>query len=124
MSLPLTLLPQAALERLLETKHQRHETASVGRGLCVQLRRERDAVDPGPVPYLLFLACGFGTSCEVVEVEGGEGRSPAVDRGASLYWGLLSRLSRASGSLGQHEALVLCCPQLQGACVGPGQPGL
>lgn len=64
----------------------------------------------GPVPCLLFwhvdLAC-----CDEVGV--GEDRSPPVDRGASFHSGLLPRLSRASRSL-EHQALVLCCPQLQG----------
>lgn len=75
--------------------------------LCSNEQKKRCLGSPGPVPYLLFLARGFGTSCEEVEV--GKDRNPAVDRGASSYWGLQLILSRISGSLEHHQALILCC---------------
>lgn len=67
---------------------------------------------PRPLPYLLFLACRFGTSCE--EVEAYEHWSSDVDRSASFHRGLLPRLSKTSGSLEQHQTLVLCCLSSQG----------
>lgn len=91
-------LPPAALDRLQETKQQRQE------GL-------------GPR--------GLSPSWHVALVPAARG----VRTGAQLWTellpvrGSLLRLSSASGSLEQHQALGLCRPQFQGAYLGPGRPG-
>ncbi|XP_035870842.1 E3 ubiquitin-protein ligase TRIM7 isoform X3 [Phyllostomus discolor] len=74
---------EVALERLLETQLQRHETARWERSPCVQLSRGRDALDPQACPLPVVLACKFGSSCE--EVEAYEHWSPMLTAVSSAF---------------------------------------
>lgn len=84
-------------------------TGDCGKGFCGQMSRGRCLGPLGPVLCLLW-AGGSGLSCEEVQV--GEDASQTTHRGNSHHWGFLPGLSRASGSVEQHQ--TQCCPQCMG----------